>query len=68
MTHRGGMLLVVTDCPLFDQARFMKMVDQAFKKLRQTYEIVWESAGLEDFPEHLSMKEAEQKAVLVRRK
>nr|WP_285801176.1 class I SAM-dependent methyltransferase [Exiguobacterium sp. s193] len=68
MTHRGGMLLVVTDCPLFDQARFMKMVDQAFKKLRQTYEIVWESAGLEDFPEHPSMKEAEQKAVLVRRK
>jgi len=68
MTHRGGLLLITTDCPLFDQARFMKMVDQAFKKLRQTYEIVWESTPLEDFPEHTSLKETASKSVLVRRK
>lgn len=68
MTHRGGLLLITTDCQLFDQQRFMKMVEQAFKKLRQTYEIIWESSSLEDFPEHPSMKEAERKAVLVRRK
>ncbi|WP_029332080.1 class I SAM-dependent rRNA methyltransferase [Exiguobacterium oxidotolerans] len=68
MTHRGGLLLITTDCQLFDQQRFMKMVEQAFKKLRQTYEIVWEISSLEDFPEHPSLKEAERKAVLVRRK
>jgi len=45
-----------------------KAVEQAFNKLRQKFEVVWEQPEQKDFPTPPSMPQLAPKSILVRRK
>ena len=42
LTNRGGLLAITTDSPALDALQLKKAVEQAFNKLRQKFEVVWE--------------------------
>ena len=68
LTNRGGLLAITTDSPALDALQLKKAVEQAFNKLRQKFEVVWEQPEQKDFPTPPSMSQLAQKSILIRRK
>lgn len=68
LTNRGGLLAITTDSPALDTLQLKKAVEQAFNKLRQKFEVVWEQPEQKDFPTPPSMPQLAQKSILIRRK
>jgi len=68
LTNRGGLLAITTDSPALDALQLKKAVEQAFNKLRQKFEVVWEQPEQKDFPTPPSMPQLAQKSILIRRK
>ncbi|WP_294748073.1 class I SAM-dependent rRNA methyltransferase [uncultured Exiguobacterium sp.] len=68
LTNRGGLLAITTDSPALDALQLKKAVEQAFNKLRQKFEVVWEQPEQKDFPTPSSMPQLAQKSILIRRK
>lgn len=68
LTNRGGLLAITTDSPALDASQLKKAIEQAFNKLRQKFEVVWEQPEQKDFPTPPSMPQLAQKSILVRRK
>ncbi|KTR26694.1 pseudouridine synthase [Exiguobacterium indicum] len=68
LTNRGGLLAITTDSPALDALQLKKAVEQAFNKLRQKFEVVWEQPEQKDFPTSPSMPQLAQKSILIRRK
>jgi len=68
LTNRGGLLAITTDSPALDASQLKKAVEQAFNKLRQKFEVVWEQPEQKDFPTPSSMPQLAPKSILVRRK
>ena len=68
LTNRGGLLAITTDSPALDALQLKKAVEQAFNKLRQKFEVVWEQPEQKDFPTPPSMPQLAQNSILIRRK
>ncbi len=68
LTNRGGLLAITTDSPALDALQLKKAVEQAFNKLRQKFEVVWEQPEQKDFPTPTSMPQLAQNSILIRRK
>jgi len=68
LTNRGGLLAITIDSPTLDASQLKKAVEQAFNKLRQKFEVVWEQPEQKDFPTPPSMPQLAPKSILVRRK
>lgn len=68
LTNRGGLLAITTDSPALDALQLKKAVEQAFNKLRQKFEVVWEQPMQKDFPTPTSMPQLAQNSILIRRK